>query len=55
MAQCPKGGIGMDEYLEFLVQRVVNKGLGPETIPGLLRDVANILIGQQICHAQPCK
>ena len=34
----------MDEHLEFLVQRMVNKGLGPEMIPGLIRDVANILL-----------
>jgi len=29
---------------EVWLNVVVNKGLGPETIPGLLRDVANILL-----------
>ncbi len=33
----------MDEYLEFSVQHMVNRGLRPEMIPGIMRDVANIL------------
>jgi hypothetical protein len=39
-----KGDIGMDEHLEFLVQRMVDKGLSAEIIPRLIRDVANILL-----------
>ncbi len=34
----------MDEHFEFLVQRMANKGLGSAMIPGLIRDVANILV-----------
>jgi len=33
----------MDEHFEFLVQRMVNRGLEQEMIFGLIRDVANIL------------
>jgi len=34
----------MDEYLKFLVQHMATKGLGPQMISGLIRDVANILL-----------
>ncbi len=37
----------MDGHLEILVQRIANKGLGSEVIPGLIRDVANILLSNK--------
>jgi hypothetical protein len=39
-----KGDMSMGEHLEFLLQRMVDKGLSAEIIPRLIRDVANILL-----------
>lgn len=34
----------MDENFEYLLQHMANTGLEQEMIPGLIRDVANILL-----------
>ncbi len=33
----------MTQITEVLIQRLVEKGLSPETIPGFVRDVANTI------------